>query len=110
MAIIKETKDHLIKLALGKASVPRGLYDVSEYFRLYDPINFKVSKKNGYYTAVSRNYRWGSIVTEGDTLKELDSNIKDAILTVFEVPSSYAKEAGIENTSKANTERKYALA
>ena len=40
--------------------------------------------------------------------KELDKNIKDAILTSFEIPSSYAKEAKIHRVGDGRKE--YALA
>jgi len=45
--------------------------------------------------AVSENFRYGSIVTFAEDEKRLDDKIKDAILTSFGIPSSYAKEAGI---------------
>ncbi len=45
--------------------------------------------------SVSTNFKYGSIIAHGKNDKELDNNIKDAILTSFEVPSSYKKEAAI---------------
>ncbi len=96
MALTKKVKDRLIKILLGKASVPRGLFELNQYARYYGPINFKHEKgEDGNVIAISTNYRYGSIVTSGKTAEELDRNIKDAILTSFEIPSSFAKEAAV---------------
>jgi len=100
MSILKQTKDHLLKLFWGDKIVPRGLFELNQYFRLYDPINFKFEKSNGVIIAISENFLYGSIVTSGKDEKELDKNIKDAILTSFEIPSSYAKEAKIYRLSE----------
>lgn len=96
MSIIKEVKDKLIKVLYGKGSVPRGLVELNEYFRLYDDINFEVKEKNGKYIVRSTNYRYGSIMTVCDTKEEIEKNIQDAILTSFSVPSSYAAEAKLK--------------
>jgi len=97
MALVKKLKDQLIKALLGKASVPRGLFELNQYFRYYEPIHFKNENgENGNIIAISTNYRYGSIVTSGKTPEELDKNIRDAILTSFEIPSSYYKEAEIQ--------------
>ncbi len=94
MSIYKQAKDHLIRFLLGKNSVPAGLAELHQYFRSYGPINFRQEPQDdGSLVAVSENFRCGSIVTHASTLPALDENIKDAILTAFEVPSSYAKEA-----------------
>jgi hypothetical protein len=61
------------------------------------------SEKNSI-VAVSNNFRYGSIVTSAATQKELDLKIKDAILTAFDVPSAYAKEAGIQRIGETVTE------
>lgn len=95
MSILKQTKDQLIKLFWGNKIVPRGLFELNQYFRLNEPINFKFEKSNGMIIAISNNFRYGSIVTSGKDEQELDKNIKDAILTSFEIPSSYAEEAKI---------------
>ncbi|MFH1326020.1 MAG: hypothetical protein ABIH48_00955 [Candidatus Falkowbacteria bacterium] len=95
MSIIKKTKDQTIKLLFGKSVVPRGLFELNQYFRINDPIGFDVKKSGDGLVAVSNNFRHGSIVTSGKDKKELDKNIKDAILTSFEIPSSYSKEARI---------------
>lgn len=108
MTFIKQTKDHLIKLLLGKMTVPRGLVELNQYFRIYKSIDFNEEKVGGRIIATSTNFRYGSIITSGKDTNELDENIKDAILTSFEVPSSYAKEAGIEKTAGKKAE--YALA
>lgn len=107
MSILKKTRDQLIKFALGNKTVPRGLFELDQYFRLHDPITFRYEKKEGLIVALSTNFRFGSIVTSGKDEQELDKNIKDAILTSFEVPSSYAEEAKI---CKVGGERKeYAI-
>lgn len=104
MTVIKKTKDQLIKLLFGKSVVPAGLVELHHYFRLYGPINFKSENKDGLIVAVSTNFRYGSIVTSGGDQKELDKNIKDAILTSFEVPSSYAHEAHIAQVGRKQGE------
>lgn len=109
MAITKKIRDQLVKFLLGKSSAPRGLVELNQYFRRFDPIRFSHEKgENGTIIAISDNFRYGSIVTSGKDLETLDKNIKDAILTSFEVPSSFAKEAGIYKT--ADKQEAYALA
>ena len=63
--------------------------------------------ENDQHIAISTNFRYGSIVTSGKDVEELEKNIKDAILTSFDIPSSYAKEA---NILKVGQERGYAFA
>lgn len=109
MSITKQIKDYVIKLTLGKAIVPRGLYDSSEYFRMYGAIHFKYDMTKDCIIAKSSNFRWGTIITEGKDEKELDENIKDAILTAFEIPSSYQKEAGIARVGSQKN-KEYAIA
>ncbi|OGH87833.1 MAG: hypothetical protein A3J93_05380 [Candidatus Magasanikbacteria bacterium RIFOXYC2_FULL_42_28] len=109
MTLTKRAKDQLIKVLFGKTSVPRGLFELNQYFRHYEPINFKHEQgENGNIIAISTNYRYGSIVTSAKTLSELDTNIKDAILTSFEIPSSFAKEAAIAKIQ--NKQGEYAIA
>jgi hypothetical protein len=105
MSIVKKIKDFAIKVLFGKSATPRGLFELSEYFRLYEPIHFKNMKEGGELVARSTNFRYGSIVTSGKNKDELNKNIKDAILTSFGVPSSYANEAKV-----INTKEQYALA
>ena len=107
MSIIKQTKDYLVKALSGTKFVPQGLFEASEYFRHNGPINFDFKNENGQYVATSTNFRFGSIVTAGKDIEELEKNIKDAILTSFDIPSSYAKEA---NVRKVGQERGYAFA
>ena len=95
MSIIKLAKDSLIKLISGKHFVPPGLVELQRYFRHYGNLIFKFEKGDETTVAVSTNFRYGSIVTSGKTPDELDKNIKDAILTSFEIPSSFAKDAQI---------------
>ena len=109
MTVVKKIKDQLIKALLGKESVPRGLFELNQYFRQYGPIAFRYEKgEAGQLIAISDNFRFGSIVTSGKDTRELDQNIKDAILTSFEIPSSYFKEANIIRVGDAQKE--YALA
>lgn len=96
MSLYKQVKDQFIRFMLGSNSVPIGLSDLHRYFRVYGPINFKFEKQeDGTFVAISEDFRYGSIITHANTFKELDEKIKDAILTAFEVPSSYAKEADV---------------
>jgi hypothetical protein len=95
MGIFRTTRNNLVKFLFGDDSVPRGLFELDQYFRQNGPIGFDYKQEDGLIVAVSTNFRFGSIVTYGKDEHELDRKIKDAILTSFEVPSSYAKEAGI---------------
>lgn len=108
MSVTKRIKDQLIKALYGKESVPRGLFDLHEYFRVYKQIGFDYHNEDGIIVAVSNDFKQGSIVTSGANKNELDQNIKDAILTVFSVPSSYTKEAGV--TRIGENKEAYALA
>jgi len=107
MSFYKQAKDQLVKLALGGATAPRGLVELNHYFRVYDPITFRHEKQeDGSIIAISQNFRYGSIITQAENKNELDEKVKDAILTAFEVPSSYAKEAGVHRVG----EKEYAFA
>lgn len=108
MSILKKIKDKFIKFALGSKIVPRGLFELNQYFRVYGPIHFNYEKKDDVIVAISTNFRYGSVITSGKNEEELDKNIKDAILTSFEVPSSYAHEAKIHKVGDRRKE--YALA
>lgn len=109
MSVTKQIKDYVIKITLGKATVPRGLYDSSEYFRMYGAIHFEYDRTKKCIIAKSSNFKWGTIITEGKDDKDLDENIKDAILTAFEIPSSYKKEAGIARVGSQKN-KEYAIA
>lgn len=107
MSLYKEAKDKIIKLMLGKASVPGGLADLHHYFRMYGAINFRTEiQEDGSIVAISEDFRYGSIVTHARDADALSEKIKDAILTAFEVPSSYSKEAAIHRVG----EQEYAFA
>lgn len=114
MSLFKQAKDILVKgrdkaasKVFGKTYVPSGLADIHHYFRTYEPINFKTEQQeDGSFVAVSENFHYGTIITHGNTPEELSEKIKDAILTAFEVPSSYAKEASIHRIG----EEEYAFA
>lgn len=86
---------------------PRGLVDLNYYFRAYGKIIFRLEEQeDGSVVAMSQNFRYGSIITQAASRSELDEKVKDAILTAFEVPSSYAKEAGVQCVG----EKEYAFA
>ena len=107
---MKKIKDRLIKILLGKSSVPRGLVELNQYFRQYGSISFRrETGEDGNTIAVSSNFRYGSIITSGKTAEELEKNIKDAILTSFEIPSSFAKEESLRKMGDKQEEM-YALA
>jgi len=109
MVLVKKAKDCLIKFLLGGSSVPRGLFELNEYFRRYGSLKFRYEKgENGEIIAISDNFRYGSIITSAKTLEELDKNIKDAILTSFDIPSSFTKEAAIHKVG--DKQKEYALA
>lgn len=106
--MIKKTKDYISKVFWGGEFVPVGLFELSQYFRHHRAINFKYEKRGDLIVATSTDFRYGSIITSGRNEEELDKNIKDAILTSFDVPSSYAKEAKICKVGEEQKE--YALA
>ncbi len=108
--VLKVAKDYIVKKVLDLGdSRPKGLFDLSEYMRHFRVIHFDYhNNEDGTITAVSKNFHFGSIVTTGRDLAELDKNIQDAILTSFEIPSSYAKEAKIVKIGAEQKE--YALA
>ncbi len=108
MSFAKKMHDNLVKLLFGDGAVPRGLFELNQYFRSNEPINFEHKKEGDVIVAISTNFRFGSIVTSGRNNEELEKNIKDAILTSFEIPSSYQKEAGIHRVGK--TKEEYAFA
>ena len=96
MSLYKQAKDRLARFLLGSEVAPQGLVELNQYFRLYGPINFQGERQeDGSIVAVSQNFRYGSIVTHADSQEELYEKIKDAILTAFEVPASFAEDAAI---------------
>ncbi|MBI4598733.1 hypothetical protein HY734_00880 [Candidatus Uhrbacteria bacterium] len=117
MSFYKQAKDQLVRLILGSNAVPRGLVDLNHYFRFYGPIHFRHEKQeDGSIVAISQDFRYGSIITRAERLEELDEKVKDAILTAFEVPFSYSREAGVHRVGERQTgvhavgEREYAFA
>ncbi|MDO8443647.1 MAG: hypothetical protein Q7S78_01515 [Candidatus Azambacteria bacterium] len=88
--------------------MPRGLFELSQYCRKFGGIHFDYKKENSEIIAISSGFKLGSIVTSGKDEKELDENIKDAILTFFEIPSSYSKEAKVCKVGEG--QREYAIA
>lgn len=111
MNVIKVTKDQMFKWLLGKRIVPKELLELNRYFRLHGPINFQyIRSSDGHIVAKSTNFRFGSIITSGSNEVEVDKNIKDAILTSFEVPSAYAREAALCKEGTEKEKASYALA
>lgn len=112
MAIIKIIRDQLIKALFdSKGAVPREVLELSQYFRNNKHINFVFKKEGDIIIAISTDFRYGSIITSAKNPEELDAKVKDAILTAFDIPSSYAAEANIINVSKGAAEQKsYAIA
>ncbi|MBU1126673.1 MAG: hypothetical protein ABH826_03045 [Patescibacteria group bacterium] len=107
MSIQKQAKDRLIKFVLGKSTIPQGLNELNKYFRIYGPINFTFEKQlDGSFVAMSKDFKYGSIVTSAKNREGLDEKVHDAILTAFEVPSSYAQEAAVHRVG----DRGYAFA
>jgi len=104
MKPLKVIQDFAAKTLLGSQIAPMGLVEMQRYFRCHDPINFTFHKEDGKIIAVSDNFRYGSIITSGRDAKEVDKNIKDAILTAFDISSAYAKEAGVHRIGEATTE------
>jgi hypothetical protein len=100
MSIIKQTKDYFIKFLRNGNSVPYELYELVQYFRANEAIEFERKNEDGEIVAISKNFRFGKIITSAKDEKELDEKIKDAILTAFDVPSSYRKEAGIHKVGQ----------
>lgn len=108
MGFIKVGKDKLARALLGTRSVPRGLFELNQYFLHYEPIHFTYHDEDGQIVATSTNFHYGSIITSGANATELDEKIKDAILTSFEIPSSYKEEAAVKRVGE--TKKEYAVA
>lgn len=106
--MLKRIKDNIIKFIWGSSVVPVGLYELAEYSKEFKSIHFKYEKTDGLIIAKSIDFKCGVILTSGRNWQELDKNIKDAILTAFSIPSSYAKEANIHKVGAENKE--YAIA
>jgi len=108
MSALKIIKDRIVRSLLGSDTVPRELLELHDYFRVHGPINFQYKREGDTIIAISTNFRFGSIVTSGKNERELDENIKDAILTSFDLPSVYEKEAKIRK--EGDKKHLYALA
>lgn len=105
----KIIKDFVIKALMPKGMVPEGLVELFRYSKLYGPIKFNFSMgQDGLWIAESENFRQGVIITSAKNEEALDGKIKDAILTAFDIPSSYAKEARI--VREGEKKREYAVA
>ncbi|HAM88875.1 MAG: hypothetical protein US83_C0020G0009 [Candidatus Falkowbacteria bacterium GW2011_GWC2_38_22] len=100
MVLLKQTKDYLIKFLWNGKSVPIGLFELAQYFRTNGAIHFEFKQEGKELIAISKNFQYGTIVTSAESQTELDEKIKDAILTAFDVPSSYAKEAGVHKVEQ----------
>lgn len=106
--MIKHLKDTLIKYFSGSDLLPLEVFEASEYFRHFGSINFEFKKEGELIIATSTNFKWGTIVTSGGNNRELDRNIRDAILTSFSVPSAYIDKLQIRKVDERQP--KYALA
>ena len=104
MSLVKQSKDYVIKFLFGKEFVPSGLFDISQYFRNNKAIYFDYKEEGDEIIAISKNFRYGKIITSAKGKKELDVNIKDAILTAFEIPSAYKKEVNIKREGEKEKE------
>ncbi len=91
MSMSKIAKDYIEK-TLRFGYVPEGVVDWLRYSRDFGGINFSFEEKDGVVVAKSKNFRYGTILTTGKDLDEADRNVRDAILTAFEIPSVYVKE------------------
>jgi len=104
MSYFKVIKDYAIK-ALRPKVVPEGLFELVRYCQRDGGIKFNYSKgEDGLIIAESENFRYGVIITSGKNEEDIDKNIKDAILTAFEIPSSYASKANIVSEGERKTE------
>jgi len=109
MRITKIIKDYIIKKLRVENSVPRELFELSDYFRRFNSISFEYKKGDGgHLIAISSNFRYGTIVASGKNTEDLEENIKDAILTAFDVPSVYDKEANIKKVGRISKEYAFA--
>ena len=112
MNVLKVIKDYIgkaiLSLFIGGKTVPRELLELSDYFRHYGVIHFDFKQEGNKTIAISSDFRHGSIVTTGTSREELDRNVKDAILTSFDLPSAYQQEADIKRVGEKAGE--YALA
>lgn len=108
---LKEVRDQVMKYVTRGNSANSQFGEFAEYFRVYGPINFdyQISKETGLTVAKSTNFKYGTIITSGRNPKEVDENIKDAILTSFDIPSVYATEANITKVGDRKVAQ-YALA
>ncbi len=108
MSILKVLRDQVVKAFYGNSYVPKGLWELENYFRQYDGIEFRFEKTDEGFVAVSENFRFGSIITSGKNQEDLDQKVKDAILTSFSIPSSFAKKVKIFREGERR--ERYALA
>ncbi len=93
--MMKFIRDKAAKALFSGFYIPEGLLEWKLYSRDFGGINFRIEEKENVFVASSKNFRHGSIITTGESREDLEENIRDAILTAFEIPSSYAKEASI---------------
>lgn len=101
MSLFKQTKDWLSKFVIPEEVKPSGLVELNKYFRLYGPIHFEHKlQEDGSIVAISSDFKYGSIIAHAKSEERLETEIVDAILTSFEVPSSYAREAQVQRVGK----------
>ncbi len=101
MSYPKVIKDWVYKALMPKGIVPQGVVEILRYGHSNGPIKFNYRKgEAGSIIAESENFRYGVIITSAGNSEELDRNIKDAILTAFDIPSSYSKEVSISRVGE----------
>jgi hypothetical protein len=104
MSVIKVLTDSALKALRPKDYLPEGILEMVRYFRDYEPINFEIRKESEGLVARSTNFRFGNIITSGRDAKELDRNIRDAIITSFEIPSAYSEKARVHRVGSERGE------
>ncbi|MFH1187657.1 MAG: hypothetical protein V1688_02215 [bacterium] len=71
------------------------LMDVLSHGGIKIDIRFVQDESGAYYLAKSTDLPTKRIITTGKTLAELDTNIRDAIFGIFQVPPYYCKQVSI---------------
>jgi hypothetical protein len=99
MEVLKVVKDHIDKWVFHRGQMPLEVKEWKKYVAVNGAVTFKFDEQeDGSWVASSTNFKYGSIITSADSKEDLDSEIKDAILTAFSIPSAYAGEAKVLNS------------
>lgn len=88
----------------------QALFDLSEYLKLHGPVMVQVRyvKEDGGYYLAECSIGNRHIITTGQSEKEMDWNVKDAIFTAFEVPPRYCNFASLESVRDGKSALQYA--